>query len=379
MWPALSFKNKIEIKHLPYNRGVWGKVHGASSDFRWIAVSEQFDLQTNSLEQQLNVGSEDKPHSAVFWRCLANSYYAIASYPSRAFDAAGRSGFLEKQVIEWKKTQSLPAAVLALLLLSEVKKFDDTIWWDERGNSNWFQNEFSLSISGNDCQILDYSKMIETGIEQLKKLTNEKALISFYQQLLSGQRPVYLSSALPFSPEALAVLLLPLQRELADNLSLAGWIPSSRFDKIWKNWDCIILPEHLKLPTKSLGIVNNALKKQAENMVEALFANNASLIKPPESFKTKPKVELNISDFAPNAQASEYFKEIYRFARADERRWLAPEYLRNKFGKNYVFKAQELEQIGLWANWIEKNKPDYADEKQWKVKVDLLRSINSKI
>lgn len=374
-WPAL-ISEPLQIEHLPYSRGVWGKVHGASSDFRWIALSDQFDLQNNQLERQLNLGSEDKPRTAVFWRSLQNSYYAVASYPSRASDAAGRSGFLEKQVIEWKKEQSLdmPAVVLALFLLPQAKKFDDTIWWDSRGNPQWSQGNFSLPIA--DCTPVPYSETllseaIENGINHLKTLFNEAALIQFYKQLLAGQRPVYLSGAqTPFSPEALAALLLPLKRELADKLSLAGWVPSSRFDKIGECWDCIVLPDNP--PHKAQAIVDNEIENEAEKMVQAIFANDPSLISLPDVIEP----ETSLVDLTPGANDPECLHEIYRFAMAPERRWLAPEYL-HRFCEEQPFKpsVEEAEKIGLWVKWVEENKPDYADDEQWQVKVDLLKEL----
>lgn len=398
MWPAL-FSEPLQIQQLPYRRGVWGKVHGASSDFRWIAQSDQFDWQNNQLERQLNLGSEDKPRTAVFWRSLPNRYYAVASYPSRAQDAAGRSGFLEKQVIEWNKEQSpnIPAVVLAFLLLSQAQKFDDTVWWNSRTNSQWAQSDFSLPIASDDCVPVPYSdtllsEAIEIGINHLKTFVKEAALVLFYQQLLSGQGPVYLTGVqTPFSPEALATLLLPLKREQADNLSLAGWVPSSRFDKIGERWDCIILPNHDRLPDKAPAIVDHEIEKQAKRMVQALFANDPSLLIEPETLDKSssddsstaieldlPKTKLNLEDIdlAPSANAPEYLHEIYRFAQANERRWLAPEYLR-RFCSNQPFQPleQEAEKIYDWIKWTAANKPDYADEEQWQVKIDLLKAL----
>jgi hypothetical protein len=369
MWPALSSKS-LQIEYLSYKRGVWGKVHGAASDFRWIALSEPFDFQ---LERQLNLGSEDKPRTAVFWRCLPNSYYAIATYPSRASDASGRSGFLEKQVIEWQKSQDIPAVVLALFFLPLAKKFDDKIWWKHRKNSEWYQNNFSLPIAPSDCTPLPYSetllaKAIENSINQLKMLfkENQIALIQFYKHLLSGQKPVYLQLRTPISPEALAGLLLPLKRELADKLSLTGWVPSSRFENLSESWDCIILPENYDPPYKAEIVFDSEIENQAIKIVEAIFTNKPSLL---------TEAKISSINFAPNEDSSEYLQEIYRFAMAPERRWLADEYL-SRFEKQPL-SVEDREKIGIWAKWVEENKPDYADAEQWQVKVNLLKKFTN--
>jgi len=81
-------------------------------------------------------------------------------------------------------------------------------------------------------------------------------------------------------------------------------------------------------------------------------------------------------DLAPSANAPEYLHEIYRFVQADERRWLAPEYLR-RFCQKQPFEpyVQDAEKICKWVKLTEANKPDYADKEQWQVKVDLLKAL----
>ena len=53
----------------------------------------------------------------MHWRTLADQCFALVSYPSRAIDTAGRSSFLEKQVLAWRRPIGIPAALGALLLL----------------------------------------------------------------------------------------------------------------------------------------------------------------------------------------------------------------------------------------------------------------------
>ena len=98
-WPAL--RGLGEPTAIECERGVFGKMHGARSDFRWIARSAAF-LRDGWLEDKFALGSEDLPTRLSFWRCLPEHgcYIAGYAYPSRAQDASGRRGFLEKQFLQ---------------------------------------------------------------------------------------------------------------------------------------------------------------------------------------------------------------------------------------------------------------------------------------
>ncbi|HBL29427.1 MAG TPA: hypothetical protein DD490_21555 [Acidobacteria bacterium] len=227
-WPALeggSLPPRID-----HERGVWGKVPGSSSDFRWIAASSAFPRRER-IEQQLVLGSEDAPRTATHWRSLGELYVAMATYASPAADAAGRSGFLEKQIFTWRRAAAIPATLGAMALLPRVAQTNAGIWWDRRGS---FNGEDPLLLSPQDhapfaVSLGELEETVETGFSELETTVSEESLAAFYARLIAGHRAVPLDGlAAPLGPEALAALLLPLPRDVADRLSVAGWLPSRR-------------------------------------------------------------------------------------------------------------------------------------------------------
>lgn len=247
-WPALALAGRELPRQIDHERGVWGKVQGADSDFRWIALSGLFAMQAEGLERDLTLGSEDEPRRFQLWYCRNGVYYAATCYPSRATDAAGRSGLLEKQVLEWRHAEALPAALGALLLLPHAASLDDRVWWESRGKADWAEDDFHLTLDKAGHAPLAVSEEAleqasERGIAGLFERVTEEALSELYARLLAGQRAVPLDGLdVPLSAEALAVLLLPLPRDTADRLSMAGWLPSRRADaqSLRPRWDMIL-------------------------------------------------------------------------------------------------------------------------------------------
>ncbi len=252
-WPALQSLpgQPSAAASLVYERAVWGKVHGARTDFRWIARSEGFGRFDQALERQLSVGVEDEPHRATFWRALPAAYLAVGIYPSRSIDAAGRGGSLiEKQILAWPRSDTDPAVLGALLLLPHVSTLIDDIWWPQRSDERWTEPDFALSLEASDHPSLEAPEerlqaAIELGVKQLEKAGLEDSLPALYAQLLSGREPAWLTGLeRPLPPEAVAALLLPLPRRLADRLSIAGWVPSSRIDRdqLAGRWQVLVEP-----------------------------------------------------------------------------------------------------------------------------------------
>ena len=237
-WPALagirpgSLPRALVVEH-----GIWGKVHGARSDFRWIAETRGFFSLGEGLERDLTVGIEDRPVRFPLWRSLSGIHLAGTCYPSRARDAAGRHGALEKQLLGWRSDRETPGALAALLLLSWVAELDDGTWWGKAESRAWDSDPgFVLDLGG--PREVPYSEhalvvAIDRGIADLRASlapgNAESALGGLFDRLLEGHGTALLPvGEAPLTPEALAVLLLPLRRERAEDLSLAGWLPSSR-------------------------------------------------------------------------------------------------------------------------------------------------------
>jgi hypothetical protein len=229
-WPALEGGSLPP--RISYERGVWGKLPGSSSDYKWIATSSSFPRGDLHLEKQLVLGSEDTPRKATHWRSLGDLCLAMATYPSRSTDAAGRSGFLEKQVFAWRRAEA-PAALGALVLLPKIAQADAGIWW-YRNAQSWMSADDTLVLLPQDHGPFDVAmeeleEAAETGLAELGGAVSEEALAELYAHLLAEHRAVPLTGLdAPLGPEALAALLLPLPRKIADGLSLAGWLPSQR-------------------------------------------------------------------------------------------------------------------------------------------------------
>jgi len=254
-WPALAdLAGDGERTALPAtltaSRAVWGKVHGAASDYRWIAFTPPFDPRPTPLSRQLACGREDAPASFPAWRTLTRGHFAVAGYPSRAIDGSGRSGFLEKQVLLWSRPEGVPAALGALLLGPAAAASTDAVWWERQGEVDWSDPDAILSLSEAEGRVevpvggeglgAAIEGAIEAGRRALVRLTSEEVLGRFYADLVAGRRPAFLDGlAEPLPAEALAVLLLPLPRPLADGLSLAGWLPATRptREEVGGDWD----------------------------------------------------------------------------------------------------------------------------------------------
>ncbi|PZN84574.1 MAG: hypothetical protein DM484_02655 [Candidatus Methylumidiphilus alinenensis] len=294
-WPALQDMPATLPAELEYQRGVFGKVHKARSDFRWIARSQGFH-RGEELEETLYLGSQDKPCPLAFWRCLKTDYFAGVAYPSRAQDAAQRGGFLEKQIADLGRS-GLPAALSALLSLRVVWQWNDSIWWDRQEGGNWSQSDSVLPIAAADCPGLDLEgledrlgKAIAEGLAGLMELGKE-SLAYFYASLLAGETPAILPSTKPLGPEALAALLLPLPRPLADRLSLLGWVPSNLYElkDLGKCWDGAVLSVDQNAP--ELSAKAKEFQAEAEKLTRALLEN-----RPEDLAPAKPCYQASIAE-----------------------------------------------------------------------------------
>lgn len=250
-WPALKLDGEPLPGALTYERGIWGKVHGAPSDFRWITTTTGFAAAHPGVERELPLGGEDAPASGMLWRTIGDTCYAAAFYPSPAQDAAGRSGFLEKQVLEWKRPPEVPAALGALLLLDTVARLGPDVYWNRRSDIRWSEDDYTLDLGADAHPPLPVSvaaleDAVARGLELLRGAVSEEALAELYAALLAGGRALPLRGlTAPLPPAALAALLLPLPRTLADRLSVAGWLPSSRLSdadlqEVRRCWDFVL-------------------------------------------------------------------------------------------------------------------------------------------
>lgn len=283
LWPALEGLESLP-QQLKFERGVWGKVHGARSDYRWIAVSPSFGGREKELERRMFIGDEGAPATFPIWRTLDNTHYAVNCYPSRAQDAAGRGDFLEKHVIEWQRSINLPALWGGLLLLPLVADYTDEIWWKKAKEINWLESDAVISLAEIAHSIPVSWQQIEhriaQGCQSLAETVSEEMLNEFYARLLAGQRPTVLDQVKqPLKPEALAVLLLPLPRSITDRLSLTGWVPSRQPDiEKLRHWDIILNGTQTMLNTSPTVSPTTEHYRQAKQMSQAVLANEPRLL-----------------------------------------------------------------------------------------------------
>ncbi len=229
-FPALEGWNRGSGS-IATRRAVYGKVHRAPTDYRWLAWSDNFAPGPAPLEQDLALGAEDAAASFCCWRySAAQGAIAVKCYPSRAFDAAGRPAGMEKQVLAAAPSADVPPALMAFLLLSASVQLDDTIWWDTWRDPRWKTQDYHLPIPADQCPNLSFEELeprVEQGVTELLDYMTEQRLEEFYARLLGGSGLVVLRAEdkLP-TPLALAAMLLPLDRNTTGRISLAGGFPA---------------------------------------------------------------------------------------------------------------------------------------------------------
>lgn len=246
-WPGLAPLRGQVPRDVEYERGIWGKAHGQNTDYRWLARSPRFFGHDHGVERELVVGPEDEPRDSTYWRSLPYGYYAIKLSRSRARDAAGRGGFSEKQVLEWRRSASVPPALGALALLPLVATLDDEVWWSQRDNKLWLSASYCLGLDPEHHEpvTLDVEQLRESiarGCERLREV-GEEQIAALYTAILDGRTGWLIRRPEPLPPESLAVLLLPLPPDTGVQVSLASWIPSSRADALkLGEWKVIVNP-----------------------------------------------------------------------------------------------------------------------------------------
>ncbi|MDQ3280769.1 MAG: hypothetical protein M3Q69_05085 [Acidobacteriota bacterium] len=394
-WPALQAGGRPLPSVLHYERAVFGKVHGAPSDFRWIARTRRFAEGATDPQRELNIGGEDVPSTFQAWRCLGDRYFAVSVYPSRSVDAAGRRGFLEKQVLEWRRPPDVPAALGALVLLPHVAAMSDAIWWHRLGEENWSRPDAWLTLDDADHEAIELDEgaiaaAIDRGRDALRAAAGSQALTQFYAQIVNGRRPAFLSEvSAPLPPEALASLLLSLPRELADGISISGWVPSARpsLTDLATRWDVLVAPSRpssaiVAQPSERAwamaedllaaepGLVSLAM---IETAVEEFDVEEPEVLVPlPDDTYGRPDALLELAP--PDDAAATILHDLYAFARAPQRRWLDVASLPRPGIATSSARQSAARVLLEWVGQVRAQRPPYAHEEQWGVKVDLLRS-----
>lgn len=230
-WPALADLGDAPRWRFPCLHAVWGKLPHDATDARWIAASAALDSDFEHRAQALYLGSEDTPADLLGWRSLDGLHQAVHGLPSRYPDAANRQA-LERHILEWRNRPKLPAALAALAMLPQAAGLDADAWQPLLDPAAPTDQPANLPRQDSLLDPFALTAIIETGCDDLASAINETELASVYARLLAGNRFVPLPEAAEtLTPLALAVLLLPLRRELADQLSMLSRLPSRRIDR----------------------------------------------------------------------------------------------------------------------------------------------------
>lgn len=354
IWPALDLGGRELPAQITYERGIWGKMHGASTDFRWIATTPALVAPQKHLHREWSLGADDAPVQATLWRALGETFYAIGIYPSRAHDANGRSGFLERQVLEWKRPPDIPAALGALLLLPAVARLDGREWWNQRTDVRWSESDHVLDLPAAAPVAVSPAEIeaaVADGVRALAGVTTEDALADLYAALLSGSRGVRLKGLdAPLPPTAVAVLLLPLPRTIADTISVAGWLPStwlsdSGAEEVRRNWD-LVLGGSTPLVSYDVTPTTDQLRKGRE-MARSLLARRPVSASPMRQAESAPR-PVQLALWGPTAAGkTALLAKLYLEARGDAEWDVLPtqqslefiETMRNRMHWDNVFPA----------------------------------------
>lgn len=382
---------------LTVEQGVFGKAPGARTDFRWLALSSQFNTR-RLIERQSLLGAEDAPIRANAWQVSGSYCYAITMYPSRATDAAGRSGFLEKQFLQVHLPASMHAGLLALLLLPKVNALTDSIWWQQGQQPVWDDTKFSIALENFELEFTADSifSIIDESIQQLKTAFKSKQLD--YQVFTQGfaallaNKPAFIYHDKPLSYHYLAAILLLLPRDIAAFRNIAGWVPSLRINRqqLADNWSLLTLandykqaipiPDEVKKQTAEalapLSDSSSLYNSWLEDLVNGLVTEKtASSQHEKQSFVPiihqtpfKPGLLIALTPLSNDiARKNPALIPLFRFAQEVDRRVLS---LDNLALSELSDEAKTF--IKCWAEEVELQKPAYVDTDQWQMKVKLL-------
>jgi len=279
-WPALAGWHGHPLTPLRCERAVWGKEPGSGAGPHWLATSAGFGGSAEGIERSLELGGEEVPWVTLVWRSSGSLHYAVHCYPSRAQAGAGPG--LEKQLLEWRRPQDLPAALGALVLLPQAERLDDRIWWGKSGDDGDFADGFHLALAPDETTEIPFDEIdlqttILAGCRELAEATDPLSLAALYARLLAGAKGIALPGLkCPLSGAALAALLLPLPRERADRLGMVAWLPSRRLrpGQTLHPWDLILGGEPSGLESGPAAAADETQVLAAERMAAAVLAGD---------------------------------------------------------------------------------------------------------
>lgn len=365
-WPALSGLERVPARaQVPCDRGVWGKIHQAATDYRWIGRSPGFGAGLRRPEEVLAVGPVEVPRRAFGWRVLDRRRFALVTAASRAVDRAQRSGFLESEILELTAlADDWPLAAQALAALDTLEAAP-VVEWGLAAESLALAAEAERRLPAPPNLVLDSSKLTEIVARGRAGLATRAALadgrhrlVALYDRLLSGRAPgvAWWATGEPLGAAALGCLLLPLPAERARHLSLLGWVFAPRVDPATfaNRWDLVVTPDE---PPSTPGQPS----AEAERLVDLLLEG-------PKAPRARPSPAASPFE-APAEGSSPWLVSLYEFARDPARRWFVPEVT-----GPWPPAAEAVRLLAAWIEALERHPPPEVHPEQWRTKADQLRS-----
>lgn len=395
------------------SRAVWGKAPQARSDFRWLAASPGF--VSEGAERALRLGIEDQAKSFYSVRASGDYILAAFAYPSKVFDATGRRGGLEKQILVARQQEGVSPLWLVFLLLERLVGATSQIWWARRDEVNWDRSESCLQLADEPPLRLEtdeLERLVQQGLNELRGLDGgEKTLEALYGDLAVNETGWVRNQSQPLTALATAVLLLPLDAQLR-SVSAAGWIPSSRFRREdSEGWDILVEPAALRLAPSRDGVDESSRRR-----AKAVWSGQPGQEGPAHVGQVEPDPlvsltawdpEIEVSDSLsaepfldpgespaftpplrgrrvvnlrpPGDSASSFIAEVYDFARSVERRWISADLLSARLGHGLDVSRLNSEEKGLLVEWARAYGsgpvPEKVDTEQWRLKGDLLAAL----
>nr|VFJ49980.1 MAG: hypothetical protein BECKDK2373C_GA0170839_102723 [Candidatus Kentron sp. DK] len=426
-WPALEGLPEADVE-LKCQIGVWSKAPGAASDYRWIARTPGFVGDNRFIDNFYISDAPGKIEDAVLWKQADGYFHAVHLYSSPNRDSANRGNIIERVFVQCP-AGVLPAVAVALLLLPEIARLGPELYQGHLENIDWRYKEkfIELSEDAGPSFHLGHAALLNAITRGMETVRNcrfdlKTHLGPFYAALLSGQQPCFLPDCAnhhSLSPEMLAALLLPFPREITDKLSFAPDIPEGHvnLEKLFRNWN--ILPGRFAPPSSNLSAIEEEEWEAGKRLALSILHNDPEQLRkkdtqpvprseaPVEKPWINPIASMPIPDLPPDAGWLP--RLLYEFAQDPQWRWLTDEHVGSAHSNDYALSpgtSFEFERTGVvdaenrwkpdvisrhpddyygnlqgidtWLlntiDYLRANAPILIDEKQWMVKLDILRS-----
>lgn len=275
-WPALTTPTRFpeEIRATP--AFLLGSMEN-DLEPRWLIRGEGFEGDPHEIEAQINpvAGHLGPSH---LWRTDGEVHYAVSSSPGSGAAEGEDQARPVRTILRWTRSPETPAALGALLLTTYATRDPGGLWRTALDEEQKPDDAPPSALPAVTVPVTaeDLLRVVEDGLDELAAALDEKKLAKLYEGILTGRTamPVMKDNQL-LSAEAMASLLLPLPREIADHASLAAMRlkgTSSPAD-LQGEWNAVLGAEKVSsVPARPTG----AQRRQAKLMAKAVLERDPS-------------------------------------------------------------------------------------------------------